>query len=281
MPIFRFDERVGQRRINSNPPTYETQYVAAGIGNSGAVRTFALGAIPALVATNEGILVRKAVDVAEQGFELFHVTARYSTKEEEATRTLPAAGDWTFSFSTTGGTVHITHSLSTVDQYRIAGAPARNWFGGINVRTQGQRTEPEGADIIIPALKLTYKIRHPQGVLNEASARLLARNTAAVNDDEWHGFQPGELLLLGADGSDGSTSEAELSIHMAAEENLVGHVIGAIQGIEKQGHDLLWLWWEQETEPDGAAADRPAPKLIGCNVERMYRRISFAALLGF
>lgn len=270
----RFDERPNSRRTSLNPLAYETQYVATGSGDQGIIRAYAANTTPALVALADGILFRDDIQVQEQGYNVHWVTVRYVTQDQQK----PPTGSVKFAFSTTGGTFHITHSKETVNSYLAGGGTPPSYEQAINARkAEGSSGwEIEGADIIIPALKMTYTITHPLGFLNENHARNLARLTAGVNDSAWRGFAAGEVLFLGADGSDGSNAEAECAYHFACESNLEDLVYGTITGVEKDGHDLLWV----ETKKD-VTSTKPVVKVLAVRVERVYRRINFAAAFGF
>jgi hypothetical protein len=260
--VFRFNPRPGSQRSTTDPPSYEVEYVAAGAFDLGTVKAYAANLTPPIVATAEGFLFRQEIGVAEQGFRLYYVTVTYGQKKQNT-------GSFKFSFSTTGGSFHIQASRQTVARY-----PGSAKDMGQLIGVHGDHVD--GADIIIPALKLTYTFKHPQGVVNEAFAVNVARLTGCVNDDPFRGFAPGEVLFLGGDGSDGTDSEAEVSYSFAAEENLQSLVIGAISGIQKDGHDLLWVTWE-----DDNTGNKPGKKPKAVYVERVYRRISLSAALGF
>ena len=133
----------------------------------------------------------------------------------------------------------------------------------------------EGAEMIIPALKITYGFRHPQGVVDESFARTLARNTGKVNSDSWRGFDAGELLFIGASGSDGSEADAEVSYQFAASENAT-LTIGEIADVVKKGHEALWIEYEDDEEDDEAVQ---IPKRI--HIERVYSDMSFASIFGW
>jgi hypothetical protein len=262
-----FARRPGAIRSTSNPPTFEEEWVCEGIFDSGVVKASAVNLTPLVVAVEEGLLYRNNIQVEEQGYGLYYVGVTYGEKKNEV-------GAYRFSGSTTGGTLHITHSRETVGKYPDT---ARGHNQAIDL---GKDNVPRGTDVVVPALKLSYNFRHPAGEVNEEFARNLGRITGSCNEDTWHGFEPGEVLLLGGDFSDGTDAEAEVTYHVACEENLQDLVIGAIEEIEKDGHDFLWVWWQDNVEEAGGN-QQPGVKPRAVYVERLYRRISFGAALGF
>jgi hypothetical protein len=268
MPL-TFHERPGAARILTDPLSYETEYVASGEFDRATVYANALALIPLAVVVSGNVLHRQNVELTEAGFKLYIARANYG-------RTNPAVGSVRFSFTTTGGTFHIQASRQTVGIYSTTTSP-ENFGQLINVRRNQDQWDVQGADIVIPALKMTYVVRQPAGFVDENFARLMASITGTVNAAAWRGFQPGEVLFLGAEGSQGTDAETEVTYHFAAEKNLSGLVIGAISGIQKDGHDLLWLTWEDEVTPEGLPALKPRTVYV----ERVYERVNFAALFGF
>ena len=229
---------------------------------------FGSGRHTPIVAVTEGLLFRQNIEVREQGHALYYVTVPYGQRKRET-------GEYSFRFSTTGGTLHITHSRETVEVYKPGGSTVTKDQHGQAIAVD-KDNKPQGTDIVIPACRLSYTFKHPAGVVNEALAVALARVTGTCNDGAWHGFEGGEALLLGADGSDGTEAEAEVTYHVAAEENLQDLVIANITGIAKDGHDFLWVWWEDDVKND-QVANKPRAVFV----ERLYRRINFTTSLGF
>lgn len=271
---FRFNERPNSVRTTTNPPTYEKQYVAAGESNPNIVRAYAAQLTPSVVSVPEGLLFRDDIAVQEQGYRVFHVTPRYVAQEFQK----PATGSYKFSFQTTGGTFHITHAREHVASY-VASGNAPQHHGAINVVRNGSGMDVQGADIIIPALKLSIVFSHPLGIVNVNHAKMLARLTATVNSATFLGFAAGEVIFLGAEGSDGSQAEAEVTYHFACEENLEGLVFqnGTITGVNKQGHDLLWV----ESEPEKDGNNNGVSKVLAVHIERTYKRGDLRLALGF
>jgi hypothetical protein len=105
-----FARRPGAIRSTSNPPTFEEEWVCEGIFDSGVVKASAVNLTPLVVAVEEGLLYRNNIQVEEQGYGLYYVGVTYGEKKNEV-------GAYRFSGSTTGGTLHITHSRETVGKY--------------------------------------------------------------------------------------------------------------------------------------------------------------------
>lgn len=269
-----FDEKPGGRRSSSNPPTLEIEYRMAGVVDSGVVKASALGLTPTIVTTTEGLLIRDNVFVDEDGFAQFTVTVTWTSAEFAK----PPTGSYRFGYTTTGGTLHISHSnYPTVAVYNHPdNSPPLDKTHHSQAIAVNEEGKPEGTEIVVPAVKFSYTFRHPLGVVNEAFAIAKARVTGTVNETLWHGLKPGEALFLGSEGGDGSDSEAEATYHVVAQENLQNLIIGEVQGIAKDGHDFLWIWWK-----DDVVDNQLAKKTRAVFIERPYRRVNFYQTLGF
>lgn len=265
-----FGIKPGTSKSTTTPPTHEDTYVLAGVYDDLTAKVLANSSIPKVVFAAEGLLYLQDLQVMHKGHGIYEIQAPYAQNKRET-------GELSFRFSTTGGSVHIKHSRSTVQSYPRVPFTAPDFKQGIGARKTANGHEMDGTDIIIPALKLSYTFRHPAGVVNEAFARNVAGATGRVNDTTFRGFEAGEVLMLGADGSDGTNAVAEVSYHFAAEKNLTGLIIGAITGIAKQGHDLLWVYWCDTTDSNSNPVAIPQ----AVYVERLYERINFAATLGW
>lgn len=264
---FSFEETPDSRQFSADTSTAtETRiWRAVGEQDDSIVKAYALSATPSIVSTSVGTLYRKAITVEPNGWANYLVTVTYGKLDPSSV----AVGSSTFSFDTSGATINIKVAKAHVSTY-----PSGPDHGGtINVKPDG---DVEGAEIIIPALKLTYSFNHPSGVVDEAFARLIASVTGMTNSAEFRGFEAGELLFAGASGSDGSEAEATVSYTMIASSNETDLTIGEISGIAKAGHDLIWF--EYDDTVDSGEAVRPPKR---CHVERVYDSFNFATVFGW
>jgi len=263
---FRFNEMPGSGNVTVDPPTEERKYYAVGSVSQSFVTNFAQAATPAMIATPMGILFKQDVKLDWTAADYCVVTVPYGKTDK-------TLGSYEVTFSTTGGTVHITSSRSTVNRYPAGVAPDMEQTIGVN------GDDVDGCDVIVPALKLTVAFKHPQGVITIDRVKQLARNTAYVNDDTFLTFAPGEVLFLGADGGWGPQTETTIRYEFAMAENADGAkklTIGAIANVVKQGHDYAWVRYE-----DDVAGGFPTKVAKHVYVERVYARTSMVPLFGF
>jgi hypothetical protein len=251
------------RQFTANPASYRYDFLITGEHSDAIVQAYAIAATPVFVSTAMGTLYRQDLQLKPRGWKQWHVTVPYGPMERET-------GSYTFSFDTTGGTVKIKAAKEHIASYPTDGDPHA---GSIGVNTDGT---VEGVDVIIPALKLSVQFRHPQGQVTIGFVKSLASVTGTVNSGSFLGFAAGELLFLGASGSDGSNSEAEITYQFAASQNATGLSFGDIASVAKKGHEYAWIEFEDD-ESSGEAV--VVPKSV--HVERVYEEVDFAAIFGW
>ena len=171
-------------------------------------------------------------------------------------------------FDTTGGSIRVTHSKNTT-RYPADGP---NFNGAIQV----QNGEPQGADVIIPALKLTATYRWPKNTVTTSYVNSLASLSGTVNSGTFGDYAAGELLFLGASGEITPNLPTEIVYQFAASANATGlSISGIITGIAKKGHELLWVLFEDDED---ATAKRLTKRPLAAYVERVYTEASFSGL---
>lgn len=242
------------------------EFGISGIEDAFIAEGYANSLISESLITPKGVLWLQGVDMQHQGHKLWYASAAYGPEKK-------VTGTVKFDFETSGGTVHVKTSKRTRGSYKAAGVAGAipDHKGSIGVK----KDAVDGTDLVIPALKLTYAFKHPAGMMNEAKARYLASVTGMVNSVPWRGFQACEALLLGATGSGGSDSEAEVKYTIAASAN-AQFSIGDIANIAKKGHDYIWYWFDDK-EDGGHPVTRPTYAYV----EQMYDEIDFRQALGF
>lgn len=263
---FSFTETPDSRQSTLVPPAVTLKFRASGEQDDASVMAYATAFTPALVSHSSGaILYRQDVAVEPAGFKLYKVSVPYSVDKHDT-------GSFKLSFDTTGGTLHITASKETIQAYG-SGATTADYKQAIGVTG---KEDVEGADVIIPVLKITATFRHPQGVITIPQIKNLGRWTGKVNSDTFLTFDPGEVLFLGATGDEGTDQPTEIAYHFACSENLTGLSIGGITGIDKKGHHLYWIKYKKN-----AANNKGVIQPESIYIERVYDVLPLASCLGF
>lgn len=251
-------------QITSWPPTQNHEFVCEGIDDHETVRMLGFQTTPSAIATGQGILYRQDVAVTRQGHQLYYVSVPYSRQNLFGI-------DW--DFDTSGASVNVKASRQLVASYVAAGEVIKDHKGAINRQLDGTI---EGVDIVIPSMRINVRFTHPLGVVTFQFARAMRALTGKVNSTSLFGFAPGEVLFLGARGSDGNNTDAQVSYSFAIEENIQSKVIGGITLAKKDGHDYAWIEFKHDIDGGQAVT---VPRQI--DVCRVYERVDLAAAFGF
>jgi hypothetical protein len=255
--IERYDSREATEGVES--PSVDLIFVVQGTEDDGDVRALVEATIPALYAG----LVFQSYHIAHQGGGVWEVTARYGKKEPKDTN------DSSFSFDTGGGTTHITQSLETKGKYAPPGKNAPDFQGAIGVTTDSV----EGTDITIPIYSFTETHYLPVAVVTGAYKAALFFLTGKVNNAVFKGFAPGEVLFMGASGSQRGEEDWEITFRFAASPNVTNLSVGPITGIDKKGWEYLWVRYA-DAEDEKVLVKQP----IAAYVEKVYDQGDFSQI---
>ncbi|MEK6778847.1 MAG: hypothetical protein AABY80_04180 [Candidatus Deferrimicrobiota bacterium] len=255
----------GRTEVVSAKSTAEVPYLVRGAADEMEVKVAITANTPMFYAG----LLRKSVELAEHiTADTWKVNVRYERPEKGEEGTPPPENN--FSFDTGGGTQHITQSLETKNKY---GPSASEMLGGA-IGFDGENVT--GVDITVPVYNFSETHYFPYEVMTDALRQCLFRATGSVNDDAFRGFQPGEVLFLGASGSrQGEDPEDlwEVTFKFAASKNRTDIQVGEIGPIEKKGWEYMWVQYAPEVDEDVKVLIK---KPVAVYVERVYPETSFA-----
>lgn len=260
------ESRAQQYGTSSTDDSVTLQYKSVGEQNDATVRLYAEANAPGTVNGLNGTLYRKTIALRPDGFAQYYVDVMYGPLDIKA---LPS-GSYTFNFDTTGGSVNIKCAKAHVASYGTS-PPSHN--GAIGVRGDGT---VDGAEIVIPKLRFNLAFRFPSGTITIAYMKAIASITGTTNSKRFLGFDAGELLFLGATGSNGSVSEMEVSFAFEASTNATGITTGGISGVTKKGHDYLWHEFGDEVD-----TGKPVTRAKYVHVEQVYDSADFDAYFGW
>lgn len=180
-----------------------------------------------------------------------------------------ATGESSFSFDTTGGTQHITQSISTVNRYAASGS-APNFQGAIGYNGESV----EGCDIITPEYRFTETHYIAAASVDGSYKASLFALTGQVNNASFKGLAAGECLFLGASGSLRDSGEDwEITFNFAASPNRTGLTVGSITGIAKKGWEYIWVEYGED-ESNNRLVKVP----VSVHVEQVYEEGDFSGL---
>jgi hypothetical protein len=186
------------------------------------------------------------------------------------------------SFDTGGATQHITQAIpigggNSLDFERRFPDTATNMSGAIGM----DGDSVQGVDIVVPQLNWNESYDVPWQYVTTAYIKKLSSLTGTVNNATFRGFDAGEVLFLGASGSQQWDSDKgdgpwNLSYKFVAAANQGSDktypaiTIGSISGIEKDGHDYLWVRYEDDVTNNSLIKK---PKAV--YVDKVYGRANF------
>jgi len=248
-------------------PTQTRRYKIVEVSNINTANAYAIASTPAIISTTYGLLYRQDVRIRQSAYNHWMVEVPYGPRKA-------ITGDFTWDFDTTGGTIHITQAKEEVARYPATTAPDQK--GAIAI----DGDEVKGTEIIVPAMKINVNFRHPLGVITIPQAKFLSSITGTVNSDVFLTFAPGQVLFLGARGSDGTDAEATVSYQFAMAANQSNVTIGDIAGVAKKAWDVAWIRYQDTiTVEDGKDLPTRVPKFV--YVDRVYENVAMATALGF
>jgi hypothetical protein len=301
MPVTQFIETSESRSATLHrkgkraDSTVTVTYLAFGTSVDTEVHTYA----NSFFSNNRFYAIGDYVFMVEQysveyiGDECFQVTATY-TKTGADNEEQEAPLRRTRSFDTGGGSQHLTQGLpvgsgNTLDFERRFPATGPNQSGAIGV----DGDSVAGVDVVVPQLQWTETYDVPSTYVTAAYIRSVATLTGTTNTAAFRGFYPGEVLFLGASGNQEWDEEKgdgpwSLSFKFTASPNagptynaatgsrtdsIEPITVGSITGIEKRGHEYLWVRYESAVEGSSLLKK---PKMVYVN--KVYRDGDFAGL---
>jgi hypothetical protein len=255
--IEKYDSR--ETTVGVENPSVELLYVVDGTEDDVAVRAVVEATIPAIYAG----LVFQNYHISHQGSGLWEVSVRYGKLDPKE------PGESSFSFDTGGGTTHITQSLQTIGSHAPPGEDPPDFKGAIGVNNDSV----EGTDITIPVYNFKETHYIPIALVTPAYKAALFYLTGKVNAAPFKGFAPGEVLFMGASGSQRGQEDWEITFSFAASPNATGLTVGDITGIDKKGWEYLWVRY-QDAEDADVLVKQPA----AAYVEQVYPYGDFSLL---
>lgn len=230
-------------------------------------------------------LIAQSYSVDYLGDDAWHVEIQYEKEGADATEPDPLRRSR--SFDTSGGMQHITQALKgagTNNGERRWGANGENGAPYAEHAIGVDDNGVNGVDIVVPQLTWTETYDVPSTYVTSAYIKGVAALTGTINSATFRTFDAGEVLFLGASGSQEWDQQKgngpwTLSFKFVASPNagqgktVPALEIGSITGVEKRGHDYLWVRYETSVGSDTLLKK---PKHVYVN--KVYRDGNFANL---
>lgn len=250
----RFDSRPAAL---GESPTAELRYVVQGTEDDAEVKSLVALTAPLSYAG----LRRQSIRVEPLGGGIWDAGVQYGRRGSEPQ----------FTFDTGGGTAHLTHSLQTVERSSAPGHGTPDFQQAIGVNED----RIEGTDVTIPVFNFTETHYFAPEVVDDAFKAVLYQLTGRVNHAAWRNFGIGEVLFLGASGSQRGEEDWEITFRFAASPTVELLEIGAIVVELKLGWEYLWVRFADAVDEDAQAlVKRPT----AAYVEQVYEFGDFSLL---
>jgi hypothetical protein len=221
----------------SDNSSAERHYWVTGETSGDQAGADALAAAPATHTNAIGqVLVPVSLSVDQFDNDGHYVVITYGPRK------YPETGDSSYSFDTGGGTQHITQSLNTIQRVGVGGSgvDVPDFKGAIGVHGDNI----EGVDIPSPKYHFTETHYIAVASVTDAYKDKLKALTGRVNNATFRNSDAGEVLFLGAAGSQRGEDDWEITFRFAVSDNETGLTVGDISGINKKGWEYLWIVYE-------------------------------------
>ncbi len=238
----------------------ELVYDVLGTDDESEAMFLLLTTAPAYQIAGGKLLSKVRRNVEPVDYNVWRAIADYSKRSIEASES-------SYQFETGGGTVHLSHSLQTLQIVSAPGFASPDFQNAIGVSRDGIA----GCDITSPVYNFSETHVLPASAVSAAYKVALFRATGKVCNAPFKGLEAGEVLFLGASGSSRGDDEWEIGYRFAASENVQGLTIGELTGINKKGWDYLWLYFADDVS-ENLLIKRPLHAIV----EQVYLPHDFA-----
>lgn len=261
---------VGRTETMGGRESAEIAYVVSNAENESQVKAAAKDAIPELhtVDPTRPPLTRTQLTLDERiNNTTWRVIARFE-REDGAT-----SGDIKepeYSFDTGGGTQHITQSIKTLGKH---GPEASDKLGGA-IGYDGEHVA--GVDITVPVYNFSETHHLANSTVTQAFQMNLYRLTGKINGSAFRGFQPGEVLFLGASGNrTGEWGDWSITYRFAASMTRSNFTVGSISVARKRGWDYMWVQYADDVDDEKSIVVK---KPVAVYIEQVYEEGNFSQL---
>jgi hypothetical protein len=267
------ERNTSRKSTMSESPSVDLDYVIDGTSDDFQVKGLMLSTAPS---SYDGLPLNSISIQPMDRPDLWEATATYSKRDKDGEDDADPEEKLAYAFDTSGGSMKITQALEqtsyqTADADFGIGAAPPDFGLAINVSSNN---EVDGVDIVIPKLSWQETHTFPASSITTDWVRDLARNTGKTNDDDFRGFDPGEVLFLGASGTY-SDKHVAVTYKFEASENMEDQNVGGITVDEKRGYDYLWCYYFEKEDED---AKELVPSVGAVYVCKVYESFSFSAL---
>jgi hypothetical protein len=219
-----------ESRVDFAQPSTELAYLVIGTEDDSEVMSLVEATAPPFYNS----LTFKDYTIKHMGGGVWDCKAHYNKSQP------------TYTFDTTGSTEKTVQSIQTRGSFGrpIPAAPPSDFKGAIGVNWD----TVEGTEIYSRAFKWTETYYLSTTDVSGLYQDTIYALTSTYNQDVFRNFAPGQVLFIGARGSQRGLDDWEISFNFSALPNVTGLTIGDITGISKMGWDYLWIRYMEKVD---------------------------------
>jgi len=216
--------------------------------------------------------------------DIFFISVPYSPPEKSVSDDNSEIGEVTWSTDVGFESIRVKNSLETVASYGPpdpqdpeATLTPPNLGNQINVSGTGVERKVEGVDGQFPVTKLVGTFKAPNLVVTDTFRDNLENLVGTVCDSTFRNKVAGEVRFDGFTDRQvfGQNFGYELTTRFSVRKNVTGLTIGDITGIDKDGWDYLWTYYERDED---GAAKTTILKPRAVYIERIFPRADWSAM---
>jgi hypothetical protein len=253
-------------------------YIVSGVAAADGDPESAALAVVRAAAPDEmdGAALARLTLIKSHGSGIFEVQAEYEQSVSDRTAR-KRIGDRTWLFDTTGGRENVIYGelINSISPDPSGKAPYPGPFINWNGK-HGDRFQVSGTSKIVASLRESCVAVFKSSDMTASFRRTIMELTGCVNGTVFHGWQPGEMLFLGASSASPFRNNSgvmlvEVTFRFAIKNNVDSLVYAGVNLGKAGGWDVPWCI----TDP--TVADF-SPTVIGVYLSSIYKKGDFSRL---
>ena len=186
------------------------------------------------------------------------------------------ASEVTQAFDTTGATEHLDVGFEQIAALAPAGETAPSVSGAIGVEGTTPGAPVKGVDVVSRTSKFSETHYLSQSFVTASYKRKLAKMTSTYNLQVFRGYDPVDVLFLGAAGriqGNGKGDVWEITFNFAYSPTQTAFSVGSIEVPRKRGWEYMWVMYSDEIS-QGRFVKTP----VAVYINRVYEGSTFSGL---
>ena len=213
----------------------------------------------------------ESVSATQLGDDIFATVAEYGQIKKPDP---PATGSVNFDFSYSASSEHINYSISTKSISSVSGITALDFKNAINVVSDSGHLRVEGIDAPNSPVTHTWTYYPADGAVTSTYQEKVLGMMGHVNNAAFNGAAAGEVRFVGCSGGARNSEDWQIRFEFSYIKNQTSMAIGEITGISKEGHDIVWVLFDEKLDSNDFLVKVPAVAYV----EQIFPRSNLASL---